>query len=79
MLLSVLSYMTLLWDSKGGHVVPKKVTYRATSPLYAGERYRVIMEEELNKISGVRIMDSKTSMVGQIESSWRPFGDLHKL
>jgi hypothetical protein len=50
-------------------VVPKKVKYRATSPLYAGERYRVIMEEELNKISGVRIMDSKTSMVGQIESS----------
>lgn len=55
---------------QGRDVVPKKVTYRATSPLYAGEKYRVIVDEEQSKVSEVRIVDSygKTSMVGRIES-----------
>jgi hydroxyacyl-ACP dehydratase HTD2-like protein with hotdog domain len=64
--------MANLWrDVQGQDVVPKKVTYRATSPLYAGEKYRVIMEEEQTKMSNMRIVDSygKISMVGQIESA----------
>jgi hypothetical protein len=62
--------MVNLWrDVQGRDIVPKKVTYRATSPLYAGEMYRVVMDEEQSKVSEVRIVDSygKTSMVGQIE------------
>lgn len=56
---------------QGKDIVPRKITYRATSPLYAEERYRVLMDEEKDKISEVRIVDSygKTSMVGQIESA----------
>jgi hypothetical protein len=56
---------------QGRDIVPKKVTYRATSPLYAGESYRVVMGEEQSKVSEVKIVDSygKTSMVGQIESA----------
>jgi hypothetical protein len=62
--------MVNLWrDVQGRDIVPKKVTYQATSPLYAGERYRVVMDEEQSKVSEVRIVDSygKTSMVGQSE------------
>lgn len=64
--------MVNLWrDVQGRDTVPKKVTYRATSPLYAGERYRVIMDEEKGKVSEMRIVDSygKMSMVGKIESA----------
>lgn len=48
----------------------KKVTYRATSPLYAGERYRIVMGEAKEKVTDVRIVDSygQVGMVGQIES-----------
>jgi len=64
--------MVNLWrDAKGGDsgLTPRKITYRATSPLYAGERYRIVLDEETQKVSGVRIVDSygKTSMVGKIE------------
>ena len=49
--------------------MPKKVTYRATAPLYVGEKYRVLLDEEKDKISEVKIVDSyrKVAMVGQIE------------
>lgn len=48
---------------------PKKVTYRATSPLYVGETYRILMEEEKENISDVRIVDGfgNVGMVGKIE------------
>lgn len=64
--------MVIFWrDVRGGDIFPKKITYRATSPLYAGEKYRVVMDEEENKITAVKIVDSygNTSMVGRIESS----------
>jgi hydroxyacyl-ACP dehydratase HTD2-like protein with hotdog domain len=64
--------MVNLWrDVHGGNVFPKKIAYRATSPLYAGEKYRVILEEEKDKISEVKIVDSygKVGMVGTIESN----------
>jgi hypothetical protein len=60
-----------LWrDVNGGDVLPKKVTYRATSPLYADERYRIVMAEEKGRLTDVRIVDSygQVGMVGQIES-----------
>jgi hydroxyacyl-ACP dehydratase HTD2-like protein with hotdog domain len=68
--LNLINMVNLWRDVQGRDVVPKKVTYRATSPLYAGERYRVIMDEEHTKVSQVSIFDSygKISMVGQIEN-----------
>lgn len=68
--LNLINMVNLWSDAKGRDIAPKKVTYRATSPLYAGEKYRVIMDEEKSKVSEVKIVDSygKTSMVGQIES-----------
>ena len=64
--------MANLWrDVKGGDAIPRKITYRATSPLYAGEKYRIIMHEEKDKVTEVKIVDSygMTSMVGQIASN----------
>lgn len=64
--------MVDLWrDANGGGVSPRKVTYRATSPLYAGERYRIVMDEAKGKVTEVKIVDSygQVGMVGQIESS----------
>ncbi len=56
-------------DHKNGKNHPKKIVYRATSPLYAGEEYRIIMEDEVDKITEVKIVDryGVTSMVGRIE------------
>lgn len=65
--------MVMFWrDVQGLDVseTPKKVTYRATNPLYANERYTIYMGEELGKTRDVSIVDSygKVSMLGQIES-----------
>jgi hydroxyacyl-ACP dehydratase HTD2-like protein with hotdog domain len=56
-------------DIDGGSALPKRITYRATSPLYAGEKYRIVMDEEKEKITDVRVVDSygQVGMVGQIE------------
>ena len=69
--LNLINMVNLWRDVQGKDTVPKKITYRATSPLYAEERYRVLMDEEKNRVSEVRIVDryGKTSMVGQIEST----------
>jgi hypothetical protein len=64
--------MVNVWrDVKGGQATPKKITYRATSPLYAGEKYRVVMNEEVDKVSQIKIVDSYgvTSMFGTIEAA----------
>lgn len=68
--LNLINMVNLWRDAKGGDAVPRKITYRATSPLYAGENYRVALDVEEEKIAEVRIVDAygKTSMVGQIES-----------
>lgn len=62
--------MVDFWRDIRGEDFPKKITYRATSPLYAGEKYRVVMDEEENKSTSVKIIDSygNTSMIGRIES-----------
>jgi hydroxyacyl-ACP dehydratase HTD2-like protein with hotdog domain len=56
-------------DVNGGSSFPKRITYRATSPLYAGEKYRIVMDEEKEKVMDVRVVDSygQVGMVGQIE------------
>lgn len=68
--LNLINIINFWRDVKGGDAVPKKVTYRATSPLYAGETYRILLEEEKDKITEAKIVDSygRVGMVGQIES-----------
>lgn len=65
--------MVNLWRDAniGRDLILKKVTYRATSPLYVGEKYRVLLDEEKDKISNIRIVDKHgiVAMVGQIESA----------
>lgn len=68
--LNLINMINLWRDVKGRDAVPRKVTYRATSPLYAGEKYRVVLDEEKEKITEAKIVDAygTTAMVGQIES-----------
>ena len=69
--LNLINMVNLWRDVKGGDAIPRKITYRATSPLYAGEKYRIIMHEEKDKVTEVKIVDSygMMSMVGQIASN----------
>lgn len=52
------------------HIVPKSITYRATSPLYVGEPYRIHMGEEREKVVEVEIVDGygAVAMKGRIEA-----------
>lgn len=70
--LNLLNIVNFWRDIRGGNgnAYPKKIKYRATHPLYAGERYRIVMGDEKDKITEAEIVDSygKVGMVGQIES-----------
>jgi hydroxyacyl-ACP dehydratase HTD2-like protein with hotdog domain len=68
--LNLINLVNFWRDVRGGAVFPRKITYRATSPLYAGEKYRAVMGDEKDRITEMNIIDSygKVSMVGQIES-----------
>ena len=68
--LNLINMVNFWRDVKVGNLPPKKITYKATSPLYAGEKYRVVMGEEKNKITEVKIIDNygKVGMIGHIES-----------
>lgn len=59
----------VIGDGEKGQRWPRKINYRATSPLYAGERYRIVMDQEKEGLTSVKIVDSygKVSMVGAIE------------
>ena len=41
-------------DINGRGVTPKKVAYRATNPLYAGEKYRIVLDGEKEGETDVR-------------------------
>lgn len=70
-----LIHMVDLWRDVVGKkegekmVVPKSVSYRATSPLYVNEQYRLVAEEEKDKVTELKIVDGwgNTSMKGTIE------------
>ncbi|KAL2069689.1 hypothetical protein VTL71DRAFT_14368 [Oculimacula yallundae] len=68
--LNLINMLNFWRDLHGGEATPKKITYRATNPLYADEPYRIIMDDEGQKITQVKIVDSygQTSMQGTIES-----------
>lgn len=73
--LNLINMVDFWRDVKGGEageemLVPKSVKYRATSPLYGGEKYVIVMDEEIGGVTEVRILDSygNVSMTGTIES-----------
>lgn len=67
--LNLVNIVNFWRDLKGGDVLPKRIAYRATGPLYAGEKYRLILDSEKDRITEARMIDSygKVSMRGQIE------------
>ncbi|KAH7346564.1 hypothetical protein BKA65DRAFT_398843 [Rhexocercosporidium sp. MPI-PUGE-AT-0058] len=68
--LNLINMLNFWRDIRGGDATPKKITYRATNPLYAGEAYRIVMGEEVQKVTEVKIVDSygQMSMQATIES-----------
>src|SRR5689334_7706775 len=48
--LNLINMVNLWRDVKGGDTFPKKITYRATSPLYAGEGYRIVLDEDVDNV-----------------------------
>lgn len=69
--LNLINMVDFWRDIKGGSLLPKKTTYRATRPIYACEKYRIVMDEEKDMVTEVRIVDSygNVGMVGKIERS----------
>lgn len=61
--------MVDFWRDITGLEYPKKVTYRATNPLYCGEKYTIIADAEVENATKMTILDSYgvVSMTGQIE------------
>ena len=56
--ISLTGVLDLYRDVKGGsspEVVPKSISYRMMSPLYVGEKYRVILEKEAEGGQGERL------------------------
>ncbi|KAK2791212.1 hypothetical protein FQN53_006050 [Emmonsiellopsis sp. PD_33] len=44
--INLISILDLWRDVRGGELVPESISYRATSPLYAEEEYKIVLEEE---------------------------------
>lgn len=74
--LNLISILDLWRDTRasasgvdGGLVLPEKIAYRATSPLYAEEEYRVVLDEEAGDgVARVRILrpDGEVAMKAEI-------------
>lgn len=53
--LNLISILDLWRDVKGktaadpSEVIPHRISYRATSPLYAGDEYQIVMQEESDR------------------------------
>lgn len=61
--LNLISILDLWRDLRGGGdsenldvVLPEKISYRATSPLYAEDEYRIVLTEGADKKSAVEII-----------------------
>ncbi|PBP25740.1 hypothetical protein BUE80_DR003357 [Diplocarpon rosae] len=68
--LNLINILNFWRDVQEGDSRPKMITYRATSPLYVSEDYRIIMQDEVNKVTEVKVVDSygQVSMKASIES-----------
>lgn len=58
---------------EGEAVLPRRIRYRNTRPVYVGEWYRIGMGEEVEGVSELKLVDGsgKVCMVGTVEA----FGD----
>ena len=71
--MNMINMLDLWRDLRGGgeDVVPKELRYRATSPVYAGEGYRVVIDasSEGENAAGCRVVsdDGTVCMKGEIE------------
>ncbi|EPE35174.1 Thioesterase/thiol ester dehydrase-isomerase [Glarea lozoyensis ATCC 20868] len=63
-----LVHMVDLWRDMNGRW-PRRVTYRNTKPVYVGERYRILMDEERGAGTECRLVDDfgGLGMVGRVE------------
>lgn len=52
-----------------GRKLPRKISYRATSPIYADEPYRIVLEDGENGVEECKVVDSSgvVGMLGRIE------------
>ncbi|KAH8601283.1 hypothetical protein B0O99DRAFT_717737 [Bisporella sp. PMI_857] len=75
--LNLINMVNLWRDVQRGKAIPKRVIYRATSPLYAGEKYRVLLEKEKDKISDVKIVDNY-GQVSQLLKTRLSFSEYHE-
>ncbi|PBP23284.1 hypothetical protein BUE80_DR006079 [Diplocarpon rosae] len=68
--LNLINILNFWRDVQEGDSPPKKITYRATSPLYVSEDYRIILQDEVNQVTEVKVVDSygQVSMKANIES-----------
>ncbi|CAL3962556.1 unnamed protein product [Diplocarpon coronariae] len=68
--LNLINILDLWRDVHGGDSTLKRIAYRATSPLYVSEDYRIVMQDEVDKVTEVKIVDSfgQVSMKANIES-----------
>ncbi|KAL3475148.1 hypothetical protein BJX99DRAFT_259615 [Aspergillus californicus] len=75
--LNLISMLDLWRDIRGkegrdlNQLLPERITYRATSPLYAGDEYRIVLEEGDGGKSELQIITSegKVGMKGEIVSA----------
>ncbi|TAQ89461.1 hypothetical protein B7494_g2229 [Chlorociboria aeruginascens] len=67
--LNLINMLDFWRDTVGGEEeVPRRIIYRATSPLYAGEMYRAVLEKEGEVVKQTLYSrDGKVAMRGEIE------------
>jgi hydroxyacyl-ACP dehydratase HTD2-like protein with hotdog domain len=53
-LINILDLYRDVNERGSSETIPKSITYRATAPLYVGEKYRIILEKESNGGGGER-------------------------
>jgi hydroxyacyl-ACP dehydratase HTD2-like protein with hotdog domain len=53
-LINILDFYRDVNERGSSETIPKSITYRATAPLYVGEKYRIILEKEPKVEKGER-------------------------
>lgn len=53
-LINILDFYRDVNERGSSETIPKTITYRATAPLYVGEKYRIILEKDPNVVKGER-------------------------
>lgn len=75
--LNLINILDLWRDTRSGRasdfqmLVPESISYRATSPLYAGDQYQIVLEDAEKDLAKVRILgpDGAVAMKAVIRSA----------